>query len=59
MTLRVNNGTAINIDFPATADWNTVGTRTLNVTLAAGDNTVTLANPSAWAPDFDKITISG
>jgi hypothetical protein len=54
----VNNGVATTVDFPATADWNTVGTRTLTVSLAAGANTVTIANPSGWAPDIDKISVT-
>jgi hypothetical protein len=58
-TIRVNNGAATTVSFPATADWNTVGVRTLPVTLAAGNNTVTIANPGGWAPDIDKITITG
>jgi hypothetical protein len=58
-TIRVNNGTATTVSFPATADWNTVGVRTLPVTLAAGNNTITIANPGDWAPDIDKITITG
>ncbi|MEU8380831.1 carbohydrate-binding protein [Streptosporangium sp. NPDC048865] len=57
-TVRINNGTATTVDFPATADWNTVGTRTLTVTLAAGNNTITIANPGGWAPDIDRITIA-
>ncbi|ADB30610.1 Carbohydrate binding family 6 [Kribbella flavida DSM 17836] len=57
-TVKVNGGTPISVDFPATADWNTVGTRSLTVPLAAGANTITIANPTGWAPDLDKITIS-
>jgi hypothetical protein len=58
-TIKVNNGAATTVGFPATADWNTVGVHTLPVTLAAGNNTVTIANPGGWAPDIDKITITG
>ncbi|MEV0386418.1 DUF4832 domain-containing protein [Nonomuraea sp. NPDC050643] len=57
-TVKVNNGTAATVGFPVTADWNTVGVRTVTVTLAAGDNTITIANPGDWAPDIDKIAIS-
>ncbi|WP_049560908.1 fibronectin type III domain-containing protein [Nonomuraea sp. SBT364] len=57
-TVKVNNGTATTVTFPATADWGTVGVRTLNVTLTAGANTITIANPAAWAPDIDRIGIT-
>jgi hypothetical protein len=56
-TVTVNGGTATSVDFPATADWNTVGTRSLTVPLVAGTNTITIANPTGWAPDIDKLTI--
>jgi hypothetical protein len=57
-TVKVNGGTATSVDFPATADWNTVGTRSLTVPLVAGTNTFTIANPTGWAPDIDKLTIT-
>ncbi|MBB5868130.1 chitodextrinase [Allocatelliglobosispora scoriae] len=47
------------VSFAATADWNTVGTTTVTLTLAAGNNTITIANPGDWAPDIDRITVSG
>jgi hypothetical protein len=28
------------------------------VPLVAGSNTITIANPTGWAPDVDKLTIS-
>ncbi|WP_344839885.1 CBM35 domain-containing protein, partial [Actinocorallia longicatena] len=58
-TVKVGGGAPVTVDFPATTDWNTVGTRTVTVTLAAGDNTVTIAGPTGWAPDIDKITVTG
>ncbi|ROO86974.1 carbohydrate binding protein with CBM6 domain [Actinocorallia herbida] len=58
-TVQVNGGPATSVGFPATADWNTVGTKTVTVTLAAGANTITLADPGGWAPDVDKITVTG
>ncbi|WP_222106387.1 fibronectin type III domain-containing protein [Catellatospora sichuanensis] len=52
----VVNGQTVN--FAPTADWNTVGSTTVTLTLGAGNNTVTVANPSGWAPDLDRITVS-
>src|SRR5690242_9450337 len=48
-TVKVNNGTATTYTFAPTADWNTVGTRTITVPLNATNNTITIANPSGWA----------
>ena len=58
-TVQVNAGTATSVTFPATADWNTVGSVQITVTVPAGTaNTITFANPSDWAPDIDRITVS-
>jgi hypothetical protein len=46
------------VTFPATADWNTVGSTTITLTLPAGTTTITVSNPSGWAPDLDRITVS-
>jgi chitinase len=56
-TVSVNGGTAQTISFSPTGGFSTPGTKTVNLTLAAGTNTITFANPSAYAPDFDKITV--
>ena len=56
-TVQVNGGTPQQVNFPATADWNTVGSITPGITIPAGSNTVTIANTSGWAPDIDRITI--
>lgn len=57
-TIRVGNGTATTVAFPATGGWDTVATTTVPVTLTGGDNTITIAGPDGWAPDIDKITIT-
>ncbi|MET0422375.1 MAG: DUF4832 domain-containing protein [Actinoplanes sp.] len=54
-TATVNGQT---VTFPATADWNTVGSTGTTLTLPAGTSTITIANPSGWAPDIDRITVS-
>jgi chitodextrinase len=57
-TVQVNAGTATSVSFPATADWNTVGSVQITVTIPSGTaNTITIANPSDWAPDIDRITV--
>jgi hypothetical protein len=58
-TISVNGGAATTVTFPSTGDWNTVGTVTVNLGLAAGSgNAITIGNPSGWAPDIDRITVS-
>jgi chitinase len=56
-TVSVNGGTAQTISFSPTGGFSTPGTKTVNLALAAGTNTIEFANPSAYAPDFDKITV--
>jgi len=41
-----------------TGGFSTPGTITLQLTLNAGTNTILISNPTAYAPDFDKITVS-
>ena len=38
--------------------FNTVGAVTVRLLLNAGANTVELANPSAYAPDFNEIIVA-
>ena len=57
-TVSVNGGPAQTLSFTPTADFNTVGTMMVSLHLAAGPNTVGFANPSAYAPDFDRITVA-
>ena len=48
------------VTFPATADWNTVGSVTITRTLQSGSaNSITFSNPTGWAPDIDRVTVSG
>jgi chitinase len=56
-TVSVNGGTAQTVSFSPTGGFGTPGTRTVNLSLNAGSNTITFANPSAYAPDFDKVTV--
>ena len=45
------------VTFPATASWDSVGSTTVTLNLSAGSNTITIANPTGWAPDIDRITV--
>jgi chitinase len=56
-TVSVNGGTAQTLSFSPTGGFSTPGTKTVNLTLPAGTNTIQFANPSAYAPDFDKLTV--
>jgi hypothetical protein len=57
-TVQVDSGTPVDVQFPATADWNTVGSVTVNTTVPTGSaHTVTIANGTDWAPDIDRITV--
>lgn len=57
--IQANGLTPQTVQFPPTADWVTTRTTTVSLPLSAGrGNTITIANPSGWAPDIDKITVS-
>ena len=53
----VNGGTAIQVPVTGTS-WSAPASTTVTVALAAGTNTLTFSNPSAYAPDLDKISVS-
>ncbi len=54
----VNGGAGQLVQFTSTGDFNTLGTKTIQLQLHAGSNTVELFNPSAYAPDFDRILVA-
>jgi Alpha galactosidase A/Alpha-galactosidase, CBM13 domain/Alpha galactosidase C-terminal beta sandwich domain len=53
----VNGGAGQTIQFTPTGSFSTPGTLTVTLTLNAGSNTIEFYNPSAYAPDFDRITV--
>ncbi len=53
----VNGGTAQLVQFTPTGSFSTVGTMTIPLSLTAGNNTIEFSNPSAYAPDFDRIIV--
>ncbi|MEV7681234.1 CBM35 domain-containing protein [Streptomyces sp. NPDC088341] len=52
-----NGNGATGLKFPATADWGTVETVTVPVTLKAGTNTITIDSGDDYAPDIDRIAV--
>ncbi len=57
-SMSINGGGAITVNFAPTGSWDTVRTVSVTVSLNSGNNTIKFSNPNAWAPDFDKITVS-
>ncbi len=47
------------LSFPPSGSFSTPGYMTVTLQLSAGNNTVELSNPAAYAPDFDKIDVVG
>jgi hypothetical protein len=58
LTLSVNGGAATSVSTPSTGGWDTVGSVTTTLTLAAGTNTIRIGNPTGWAPDLDRILVT-
>ena len=57
MTISVN-GTVIDTPTVNSGSWTTSATVTIPVTLQKGNNIIAIANPSAYAPDIDCITLT-
>ncbi|MFJ3894872.1 CBM35 domain-containing protein [Streptomyces sp. NPDC090083] len=51
------NGVKQTVSFPETPDYNTVVTKDVTVQLKAGTNTIEFSNPSAGAPNLDRIVV--
>src|SRR5205823_2933553 len=56
--ISVNGGAPQTVSFTPTGSFSTVGTMTLPLQLTTGSNTIEFANPSAFAPDFDRIIVA-
>ena len=54
----VNGGAGQLVQFTSTGDFNTLGTKTIQLQLRAGANTIELSNPSNYAPDVDRILVA-
>ena len=58
MQISANGGTPVSVTVTPTADWQTVASTAVTLTLSSGSsNTVTIADPSGWAPDIDRIVV--
>ena len=47
------------LSFTPTGSFDTVGAMTVTATLTAGNNTIELSNPAAYAPDMNEIIVAG
>ena len=56
--ISVNGAAPLTVATPSTGGWDTVGTVTVSVALAAGTNTLRFGNTTGWAPDFDRIQVT-
>lgn len=54
----VDGATPTTVRFAPTGGFDTVGTMTVALPLAAGSNTIEFADPAAYAPDFDRIFVA-
>lgn len=54
----VDGGPGQLLQFTSTGDFNTLGTMTIPLQLKAGNNTIEFDNPTAYAPDFDRILVA-
>jgi alpha-galactosidase len=52
----VDGGTAVEHSYTGSS-WSAPASATISVTLKSGTNTIVFSNPSAYAPDLDRITI--
>ena len=56
ISIYVNGKKAKTLSFNS-GGWSTVATKTLDITLNPGDNTIRLVNTSSWMPDIDYIDV--
>jgi alpha-galactosidase len=56
-TISVNGVTATTLTFDPTGSFQNPGSVTVSLPLKAGPNTVEFSNPTAYAPDFEAITV--
>jgi hypothetical protein len=56
--ISVNGGASVKKYFANTGGWSTYQTQAVDLTLNAGNNTITFSNPDAWAPNIDNIQVA-
>ncbi|GAA3442653.1 fibronectin type III domain-containing protein [Planomonospora venezuelensis] len=52
-------GSGTPVTFPATGGTGTVGSVTVTLPLAAGNNAIRIENMTGWAPNIDRIVVDG
>ena len=57
LVLYVNGQRIQNLSNLNSGGWNKVGTRSVEIRLNAGQNTIRIANSSAWMPDMDYMRL--
>ncbi len=57
-TVTVNGVPKTGLTLRSSGGFDTPGVRTFKAYLHAGTNSVSFGNPSDWAPDLDRITVS-
>ena len=57
MTVAVNGKDVKTLSACNSGSWDKVGTRTVNITLQPGENTIRLYNKSGWMPNVDGMTL--
>jgi hypothetical protein len=56
--ISADGGTPQALSLPSTGSFNTTGTITVSLPLAAGSNTIEIGDPNAYTPDFDRIIVA-
>jgi Alpha galactosidase A/NPCBM-associated, NEW3 domain of alpha-galactosidase/Alpha galactosidase C-terminal beta sandwich domain/Carbohydrate binding module (family 35) len=56
--IAVDGGAPQLLSFTPTGSFDTVGAMTVTATLTAGNNTIELSNPAAYAPDMNEIIVA-
>jgi hypothetical protein len=57
VAVSLNGGTGVWLSLPPTGSWGTIRSVTLLVQVKAGNNSVTLSNPTAISAGFDRLTL--
>jgi hypothetical protein len=55
--ISVNGSNTMAVAFGGSGSWTTLASKTIAVTLPAGSNSIAIANPTAYAPDFDSLVV--
>ena len=58
LQVSADGGAPQTVAFTPTGSFNTVGTTTVTLHLAAGTNTIAFANPTAYGPDLDRVLVA-